>query len=610
MKWIQVFSFALFIFLTPASASHFEYKLNVESYYGTVKELTLGYDQWGTDGIDPALGEVPLPPYATEYDARFRIPCDTSITTHKDIRFGCGHTGGYDYTVEWKNTYQATISGNSMQNSGLWEMYFINPTNGNTLAHFQTFYNDSVYYVVPSNIKTIIVRTYHIIPLSWPIYNLYTPNGGELIQAGSTYNITLEPQSWSPYLNIELSTNGGTDWSYVAQNINGATTSYAWDVPNVSSNNCLINVGSRPCAYDKSEGSFIIYQGTPPQVAPVDFPVLVSNGTGLSKEIRFGMHPDATIGIDPALGEESISLSPSGTFDAAFRFVSNGQPTNILSSKDYQRGHNLYRGVKTYILALQPSPDSIVTISGNLPEGVSVNMSYLHYIGNGLAMLDTTQLTGAFNFTFPSGTTYNIGSPKIYFRCNFDWVTPVELSSFDAAASDNSVILRWSTASEKNNKGFEIQRKGTYGDWMDIIFVEGKGTTAESNTYSYTDAKLQPDIYLYRLKQIDFDGTASITGATEVTIENPAFYKLGQNYPNPFNPSTIISFTLPVEGRVSLKLFDMLGREVGSLVNEERPAGTYDINFNAYTYSLSSGIYFYRLSSGAYSSIKKMIYLK
>ena len=180
----------------------------------------------------------------------------------------------------------------------------------------------------------------------------------------------------------------------------------------------------------------------------------------------------------------------------------------------------------------------------------------------------------------------------------FSGPIPVELTSFTAIFQRNNVILNWTTASEINNQGFEIQRLKDYKitglhNWEVIGFVEGNGTTTEVQSYSFTDKNLNAGTYLYRLKQIDFDGTNSYSNEIEVDINLPMEYVLEQNYPNPFNPSTVISYQLPVGEMVTLKVFDVLGNELAILVDEYKPAGSYEVEFDAS--SFSSGVYFYQL---------------
>jgi len=187
---------------------------------------------------------------------------------------------------------------------------------------------------------------------------------------------------------------------------------------------------------------------------------------------------------------------------------------------------------------------------------------------------------------------------------------PVELVSFTADIDGYLVNLSWITATEINNFGFDIERK-TADDWEKIGFVNGNGTTSEMQYYSFIDDISflnEVDKVYYRLKQIDFDGTYEYSNEVEIEISQPDSYLLKQNYPNPFNPVTIISWQLPESKFVTLKIYDVLGNEVASLVNGEKPAGNFKVEFNAS--ALSSGIYYYKLVAGDFVDVKKMILLK
>lgn len=185
---------------------------------------------------------------------------------------------------------------------------------------------------------------------------------------------------------------------------------------------------------------------------------------------------------------------------------------------------------------------------------------------------------------------------------------PVELKSFAASVVDGFVQLNWSTATETNNRGFEVQRKVEGSDFVTIAFIQGKGTTTQSQNYSFVDNNVQTGNYQYRLKQMDFDGKYSYSNVVEVSL-NPTEFNLAQNYPNPFNPSTTINFNLAKETNVSLKVFNLLGQEVASLAaNEFMQAGSYSYKFNAS--SLASGTYIYRLEAGDFVQTKKMTLTK
>lgn len=191
---------------------------------------------------------------------------------------------------------------------------------------------------------------------------------------------------------------------------------------------------------------------------------------------------------------------------------------------------------------------------------------------------------------------------------------PVELVSFSADFNVGNVNLSWITATEINNSGFDVERKTEDGEWNKITFIQGNGTTTEAKHYSFSDdvRELNSSKLFYRLKQIDFDGTFKYSNEVEVDINLPARFQLNQNYPNPFNPVTTIKYELPFRSSVTLKIFDILGKEVETLVNEEKDAGYYQISFDASSVSggLSSGIYFYILQTENYFATKKMILLK
>ncbi|MDQ3022588.1 MAG: T9SS type A sorting domain-containing protein [Bacteroidota bacterium] len=192
-------------------------------------------------------------------------------------------------------------------------------------------------------------------------------------------------------------------------------------------------------------------------------------------------------------------------------------------------------------------------------------------------------------------------------------VLPVELANFAASVNRNNVNLNWATATENNNQGFDIERKLLSAtDWTRVGNVAGSGTTTEQRKYTFSD-RTSTGKYNYRLKQIDLNGNFAYHDLTgEVIVGVPSNYNLSQNYPNPFNPSTKVDYDLPYDGQVSIKLFDISGREVSTLVNEVKTAGYYTLGFNGA--SLSSGIYFYTISAEAngqnFVTTKKMMLIK
>jgi len=191
----------------------------------------------------------------------------------------------------------------------------------------------------------------------------------------------------------------------------------------------------------------------------------------------------------------------------------------------------------------------------------------------------------------------------------------VELSSFTASAEARKVDLHWSTKSEVNNSGFDIERGSSSDnfnkiiDWNKIGFVEGAMNSAKPVFYSFTDNVFSDKgKYRYRLKQINLDGSFNYSNEIEVTIDSDLTFELKQNFPNPFNPSTVINLVIPQAGKVRLSVFNLLGEEVALLLDEYKEAGNYDVEFNAA--GLNSGIYFYKMEAKGFNSMRKMILMK
>jgi hypothetical protein len=177
---------------------------------------------------------------------------------------------------------------------------------------------------------------------------------------------------------------------------------------------------------------------------------------------------------------------------------------------------------------------------------------------------------------------------------------PVTLSLFTSSVKNNTAVLMWVTEVELNNAGFDIERanvtQSRVEEWHKIAFVQGSGTTTQPKGYLYEDKKLTKGIYKYRLRQIDYNSNYEYFElANDVVIAPPNKFNVSQNYPNPSNPRSLIDYEIPVNGKVSLIIYDITGREVASLVNEVKEAGYYSAEFNGG--SLASGVYFYRVTA-------------
>ena len=192
----------------------------------------------------------------------------------------------------------------------------------------------------------------------------------------------------------------------------------------------------------------------------------------------------------------------------------------------------------------------------------------------------------------------------------------VNMTSCRAVTGPGSVTLLWQTRSEINNAGFRVLREGPGETEYEVISsytsnpsLKAQGNSSSGRDYQYVDNHVQASgAYKYKVQSTAIDGTVKDESALTVTVDLPKSFALYQNYPNPFNPTTVISYQLPVASRVTLIVYDVIGREVKTLVNGRQDAGTYRVNFDGS--KLPSGVYFYRISAGDFSSVKRTILLK
>ena len=214
-----------------------------------------------------------------------------------------------------------------------------------------------------------------------------------------------------------------------------------------------------------------------------------------------------------------------------------------------------------------------------------------------------------FSYTVSGGKRYLRAAThgRSAFETDLDDIIPVELTSFTAAAVSGLVELKWTTATELNNSGFEIHRSLNDEAFESIAFVPGFGTTTEPKNYSYTDENVS-GFLRYRLKQIDFNGSFDYSNIVEVQSLTNLSFQLHQNYPNPFNPITNISYILSSESNVVLTIYNSLGEVVEKLIDENQKEGKYDIVWNADNYP--SGVYYYRLAAGPFVEVRKMLLIK
>ena len=335
-----------------------------------------------------------------------------------------------------------------------------------------------------------------------------------------------------------------------------------------------------------------------------------------------------TINFDGSSTIYSVYSGGVGTFNGANlgTFTSNLQTLSIASwyVNTYKNNGGDVTGVdmKYRIYKQGATPGSFISTGGSWIQDLGGGNQKWGKTGVTSIDITTLDLSATYKLEVyieayglnPNETKYdnNVGSN---FIATFytDGTFPVELTSFSALIKNKSVNLVWHTATEQNNYGFEIQKsevRSQNNQWTKVGFVKGNGNSNSTKEYSFADYSVTSGKYIYRLKQIDNDGKYEYSKEVEVDLGKPTTFALNQNYPNPFNPITVISYQLPANSYVTLKVYNAIGTEVTTLVNGYKEAGSYNYELGIGNYELSSGIYFYTLRAGDFVQTRKMILLK
>lgn len=262
--------------------------------------------------------------------------------------------------------------------------------------------------------------------------------------------------------------------------------------------------------------------------------------------------------------------------------------------------------ILTWIASRRASSYNIYFGTNDQPQFIG-NLTTTSYSTTGLN--DTTK----YFWRVDAVTPYDTIRGEVWaFTTSSENIIPIELTSFTGQKVNGKVKLEWTTKSEKNNSGFDIEKSVKESEWKSIGFVKGNGTKIDESKHSFVDEEYSTTnpTTIYRLKQIDFDGTVHYSKEVLIDATKPGSYQLYQNFPNPFNPETQIKYEIKNNELVRLTLFDVLGREVKTLVNEEQEAGFYSTLVSINDIGASSGIYFYRLIAGDYVDTKKMTLIK
>ncbi|GJQ19841.1 MAG: hypothetical protein HBSIN02_01960 [Bacteroidia bacterium] len=340
-----------------------------------------------------------------------------------------------------------------------------------------------------------------------------------------------------------------------------------------------------------------------------DFGVLIVHGS----QFRIAPHGTVDLGRGTVISKGNLTFFNEGYFQA-------GEGTLEFRGVTWQNkaGSQFDPGTSTVIFNGSGSQSLIIDAASTFSLNSVVILSPFLSITGHLVIAGNCEVAEGSQVFVEAGSSLTIqgtftGDPSSI-GGGGSVTLPVQLTSFTVTAQRLEAVLQWSTATEVNNYGFEIERRRVSGSmnepWTMVGFVRGAGTSTTPREYAFRDSRIEAGRYAYRLKQVDFGGSYSYTFAADIEIGTAAKeLALGSNYPNPFNPETSIEFTVPREGRATLRVFNMIGQEVVTLFDGVAEAGRiHRVTFSGP--SLPSGLYFYRLEFGSTTVVKRMMLLK
>ncbi|MBK7378610.1 MAG: T9SS type A sorting domain-containing protein [Ignavibacteriales bacterium] len=334
--------------------------------------------------------------------------------------------------------------------------------------------------------------------------------------------------------------------------------------------------------------------------------LLGDNGTGIFRSTDYGLTWTSVFNTSGEIPTIAVDLSGSGTawatkWSGGGGFLKSTNFGQSWTSIPFFNGNNMW-GVHvapqlpSYLISACYSCGGAYISKDNGASWFTTSISFGNYQ---IYIADTSTV-----FAAQGDGLYKLFSPSFI---------PVELSSFSASVINDNINLNWTTATEVNNQGFEIEQSNDGVEFTKIGYVPGFGTSTEVHSYSYSIEKSFTGKQYFRLRQIDFDGKFEYSDVVEVDAGVPSIFELAQNFPNPFNPNTSIKFTLPEKSRVKISVYNLLGQIVSEITNADFSAGINEVNFKAE--NLSSGIYVYLLEAtgingSVYSASRKMTLLK
>ncbi len=260
--------------------------------------------------------------------------------------------------------------------------------------------------------------------------------------------------------------------------------------------------------------------------------------------------------------------------------------------------------------ALEISPDTLYTIDSRWGAG-GVCIFIKDSINNTWQIVDSSNYNHPFGYGDTRGVSITGDRKKAYFS-KYVFGPPDTLQSELFVTYRDTILNRWGASYKLNINSTAFQPTGSFGyigGWDEYPWIspDGKTLVFTSNRDAAREDTIHiPDLYIsHLLVDENGDTVTSIKKSNDISISS---YKLFQNYPNPFNSSTLINYQILKDGVVTLKVYDILGSVVKTLVHEYKDNGKYEVDFNAN--DLSSGVYFYRIVSRGYNEIKKMVLLR
>ena len=385
---------------------------------------------------------------------------------------------------------------------------------------------------------------------------------------------------------VYSSTNNGASWTAVSSNVNGSSAVREMAISY-----------SNPTTMYATTGSYIF-------LSRDGGATFANKTTGLPSRTvtSVNIHPnDENIAVITFSGFSTNKVYKTTDGGNSWYSIHGNLPDSpvndaLIYTEDTNHPNTYFVATDVGVFLTQDDGANWVELPNNLPNTVILHLDY-----------------SKINKMLRAGT-HGRGVYEAY----IDFSVPVELSSFTAETGVNKVLLKWSTASEVNNHGFEIERKLKNQEWVNIAFVEGNGTTTELKNYSYTDDySISPyeGTVLYRLKQVDYNGNFIYSNQLAVNLTFiPSEYYISQNYPNPFNPSTTIKFSIPEASQIKINIYNSIGEAIENLADGSYEPGDYEVKWNAQNYP--SGIYFYTFEANnsngtqVHRETRKIVYLK